>query len=290
MIALLVGLVALGALCAEPIFMRPVTWLGDLAVSKNTILIGTNGQVVETTWEGRILRTFPFPAGQVQALALDQEHLAAGGWNFLRLWRWPKGEVLWDSQGFGTMVRDLAFTNGLVLVAGTDGRVLAFSLGSGELLWTLRAHEGTVWGITATAETFATAGSDRAALWSLKTRTEIFSFPGRAWDVAFSPDGFLLAGGMGKILKVWDTACGLPFFEVWAHESCTVSVIFSPDGKLVATGSLDQTAAIWDLEKESLVQRIHGFPSLVTAVGFSQDAKLLVAGGEDGTIAVLRLP
>ncbi|MCS7240744.1 MAG: hypothetical protein NZ651_05830 [Candidatus Bipolaricaulota bacterium] len=290
MTILLVGLVTLGAFGTELVFLRPVTWLGDLVTTENSVLIGTIGQVVEMTYEGKTLRTLSFPAGQVQALALGQGYLCAGGWDFLRLWSWPKGEHVRDIQGFGIMVRAVALAAGLALVAGSDGQVRAFSLTSGELLWSLRAHEGTIWGIAAGAEIFATAGSDRAALWHLKTRAEAFSFPGRAWDVAFSSDGFLLAGGVGKILKVWDTACGLTFFEAWAHESCTVAVAFSPDGKMVATGSLDQTAALWDLEKEVLVQRIRGFTSLVTAVGFSADAGFLVAGGEDGTLAILRLP
>lgn len=289
MTLILVGLLALGASCAEPVFLRPVPWLGDLVITEQSLVLGSTGQVVEMSYQGEILRVLPFPAGQIQALALGPGFLAAGGWNLLRLWTWPAGEILLDIQGFGTMIKDLAIAGSLILAAGADGRVLAFSL-SGEVLWSMRAHEGTVWGIAATSELFATAGSDRAALWDLESKKEVHTFPGRTWEVDFSPDGFLLAGGAGKILKLWDTALGLPLLEIWAHESCTVAVAFSPDGRKVATGSLDQSAALWDAESGQLLKRITGFTAIVRAVGFSPDGRLLAAGAEDGTIALLRLP
>ncbi len=285
----LAGLLAVGAACAEPLFLRPVPWLGDLIVTEESLILGSVGQAVEINVQGEILRVLPFPAGQIQALALGPGFLAAGGWNFLRLWTWPAGEILLDIQGFGTMVRDLAIVDSLILAAGADGRVLAFS-SEGEMLWSIQAHEGSVWGIAATSRLFATAGSDRAALWDRQTKKEVHSFPGRTWEVDFSPDGFLLAGGVGKILKIWDTCLGLSLFQLWAHESCTIAVAFSPDGRKLATGSLDQTAALWDAESGQLLQRISGFSTIVRAVGFSPDGRLLAAGAEDGTIALLRLP
>lgn len=290
MIVLVLCLLALGASCAEPVFIRPTTWLGDLAVGKETLLIGTTGQVLEVNKKGEILRSFSCPAGQVRAVILGPGFLAAGGWNFLRVWDWPSGEMRWEAKDFGTMIQDLAFTESLILAAGADGRVLAFSLAEGKVQWSIRAHEGSVWGIAACGNLFATAGTDRAALWDLRGQKEIFTFPGKTWDVDFSPDGFLLAGGAGKILKVWDTALGLPLFEVWAHESCTIAVAFSPDGKRLGTGSLDCTAAAWDAETGALIWRSPGFSAIVRAVGFSQDGQLFVAAAEDGTIAILPLP
>lgn len=288
--AFLAGVLVLSAAAAEPVFLRPVNWLGDLLVTEKTILLGTTGQVVEVDFQGKVLRTLSFPAGQVQALVLGPDFLAAGGWNFLRLWSWPEGEIRLDIQGFGAMVRELSLAGEMILAAGADGRVYAFSVSDGKLLWTLQAHAGSVWGLAAIADLLATAGNDRLVLWDLSKRTELFSFSGKGWDVDFSPDGYLLAGGVGKILKVWDTAVGLPLWEAWAHESCTVAMSFSPDGKHLATGSLDQTAALWDAETGSLLQRIAGFSAPVGAVRFSPDGKLFVAGAEDGTLALLSLP
>lgn len=291
MIAVLLGFLSLGAFAEEPVFLHPVDWVGDLVVAEGALLVGTVGQVVEIDPnDGAIVRVLPFVGGQVQALALGENFLVAGGWDLLRIWSWPEGELRLDIQGFGALVQDLCVVGGLILLAGGDGNVRAFSAMNGEELWTVRAHKGGLWEIAATPELFATAGSNGAAIWDQRTRKEVHFFPGRAWAVDFSPDGFLLAVGVGKILKVWDSAVGLPLWEVWAHESCTVAVAFSPDGKKVATGSLDQTSAIWDGETGALLQRFRGFPTQVCAVGFSADGRMLVAAAEDGTLAVVRLP
>jgi len=288
---ILLWALALGTWAAEVQFWKPVNGLSDLVVTDAGVAIGTADKVIVLDETGKISRELPFPGGLIQALAWHKEKgiLAAGGWNLLRLWKWPSGEVLCDISGFGTMAKSLAFSPDLLLCGGADGRVLAFDL-EGKLVWTVKAHEGTVWGVAAVSGFFATAGSDRAALWEIASRKEIFSFPGRAWDVAFSPNGFSLAAGAGKILKIWDTAFGLPLLEVWAHESCTVALAFSPNGKYVATGSLDQTVALWDAESGALLRRITGFPEILCAVAFSLDGKRLWAGAADGTVALIPIP
>jgi WD40 repeat protein len=281
---------AVSALGAEVQFLKPTDWLGDLLVTDSAILVGTTGKILELEKHGGIRRELPFPGGQAQALAWHREKgiLAAGGWNFLRLWEWPSGQVFLDITGLGTMARSLAFAGEVLLCGGADGWVLAFDL-AGRPLWRLKAHEGPVWGVAAAAELFATADGGRAVLWQLSTRKELFSFPGRAWDVALSAQGFMLAAGVGKLLRIWDTALGLALLEVWAHESCTVAVAFSPKGRGVATGSLDQTAALWDAETGAVLLRTPTFPAVLRAVSFSPDGAVLVAGAEDGTLALIPL-
>ncbi len=287
MLAFLWGVLGVLAFAAEPQIVHPVPWLGDMACADSVAFLGTSGKIVVLSIpDGQVAGELAFP-GQVQALAWDGKYLlAAGGWNAVRVWRWPEGKLLWEDAGTSTLIRSLAFTNtGLLLGGGANGLVFAWDR-EGRRVWTLQAHPGSVWGIAAspTGPVFATAGSDRLAVWDLETRGEIQIFPGRAWDAAFSPDGFLLAAGMGKILKVWDTALWLPLWEVWAHESCTVTVAFSEDGALLATGSLDQTAKVWDAETGKLVFTLPPFPAILAAVRFGPS--FLLAGSEDGTLAL----
>jgi len=283
---LLLGVVGILACAAEPKVIHPASWLGDIVCTDSLIFLGTTEKVLVLTLpEGRVIEELPFP-GPVRALAWGGHFLAAGGWNTLRIWSWPEKTLHWEDTGFSTMIRSLAFaSDGLLLGGGANGLVFAWDPKEKRQLWTLQAHPSSVWGIAASpkAPVFATAGSDRLAIWDLHTRLELQNFPGRTWDVAFSPDGFLLAAGMGKILKVWDSTFWLLVWEAWAHESCTVTVAFSADGRYIATGSLDQMAKVWDVWTGKTLFVSPPFPAILAAVRFSPTGPLL-AGSKDGTL------
>jgi hypothetical protein len=62
------------------------------------------------------------------------------------------------------------------------------------------------------------------------------------------------------------------------------SVVFSPDGKLLASGGDDKTVRLWEVESGREVRRLEGHQHSVTSVVFSPDGKLLASGGGDKTV------
>jgi glucose repression regulatory protein TUP1 len=62
------------------------------------------------------------------------------------------------------------------------------------------------------------------------------------------------------------------------------SVIFSPDGKFLAAGSLDTVVRIWDAETGQLLDKLKGHKDSVYSVAFSPDGKFLVSGSLDKTL------
>jgi len=58
---------------------------------------------------------------------------------------------------------------------------------------------------------------------------------------------------------------------------------FSPDGKFLASGSMDDTV-IWDVEKNKQVAALEGHTWPVLSVAFSPDGKFLASGSMDDTI------
>ena len=62
------------------------------------------------------------------------------------------------------------------------------------------------------------------------------------------------------------------------------SVCISPDGRLVAAGSLDTVVRIWDVQTGQLVERLKGHRDSVYSVAFTPDGKGLVSGSLDKTL------
>jgi roadblock/LC7 domain-containing protein len=69
------------------------------------------------------------------------------------------------------------------------------------------------------------------------------------------------------------------------HDEGVLAVAFSPDGRLLATGSFDPTARIWDAATGQKRARTT-HDSAVWAVAFSPDGRLLATGSADQTARI----
>ena len=97
---------------------------------------------------------------------------------------------------------------------------------------------------------------------------------------AFLPDSRLRLPVLGQLQQMANT--GQERNRLKGHQGRVWSVVFSPDGKQIATsGSDDSTARLWDTDGKPLATLSHQGGGI--SVVFSPDGKQLATGGADGT-------
>ena len=216
---------------------------------------------------GGELETFIHPEVIFSAdlkLSPDEQKYALGGLpGPATIWDAETGEQLLTFQDdmFQDVVRVAFHPNGSRLATvGGDGMLRLWDTNSGERILQFITHMG------------GNAGGNVGTL-----------------DVAFSPDGNQLAtAGADGLAKVWDAATGEELLVLAGHTAGLFSLVYSPDGRYIATISdwPDTTVNVWDAVSGEVVHTFGPNPGRAWGLAISPDGQLLAAGGVGGFLKV----
>jgi WD40 repeat protein/serine/threonine protein kinase len=105
-------------------------------------------------------------------------------------------------------------------------------------------------------------------------------------QLAFSPDGELLATGASDgLVYLFDAVTGVPR-TLRGHADRVDSVVFSPDGETVASASLDGELGLWRRDGTPIrLLRAHA-QTVVAPSGFTPDGRRVVTASQAGEVAL----
>jgi hypothetical protein len=106
---------------------------------------------------------------------------------------------------------------------------------------------------------------------------------GEVWSAMFAPDGRHMLTIGGNDAELWDVESRKPVIRYSPH-GAVASAAVSADGKLIATGSWDHSAKIWDANTGHAIRKLEGgHTANINSVEFSSDGHELLTASDDNT-------
>ncbi|KAK6539216.1 hypothetical protein TWF694_009457 [Orbilia ellipsospora] len=103
-------------------------------------------------------------------------------------------------------------------------------------------------------------------------------------DLAFSPDGKLLASVCGVSITIWDTVSGSLIQRFPGNGKFINCIAFSPNDGWLASGSSDGDIKIWNTVSGALIQTFETNTSGSSCLTYSNCGEILVVGSLDDSI------
>ncbi|MFC1604559.1 protein kinase [Planctomycetota bacterium] len=225
------------------------------------------------------------------AFSPDGKTLASASGNTVHLWDPDMQEQRYVMVGHTEPVNCVSFSpDSKILASGSnDNTVILWDPTTGNKVHRLKGHDNPIRFLVFTRDgtTLFSGSNDETIVWNVVTGNEIDSFkeggsPGGSVE-ASSPDGKILAVKRYMYVDLRDVISGNITETLEGHTAWIRCAAFSPNSKILATGSNDSSVRLWDLASKRQLSILRGHAA-ITSVAFSSDSKTLAASCEDRTV------
>ncbi len=297
---------------AEPEPLAPLAQVKAHDGGIRGLAITDDGQMLVTGGEDSRVRLWqPTKLTEIRTFlgdfgAVDGMVLSPNGKRFAtcatRLTTSEMGVQLWDLatgveqrrlRGPVANVRCVAISqDSKAIAAGADDNMVWMWVAdaSGPKTFCMKGHTGSVtalWFVS--PESLLSAGVDGTVRqWDLRTGKTKGTLPTGAGPISALAFGGKRVAVAGETLAVRHPTG--TFVKFTGHSGNVLSVAFTGDGRLLASGGADRTVRVWSTEDGEQLASYSGHGHPVRSVVFAPDGRSLFSGGGDGTLLRWAVP
>ncbi|MEH2437147.1 MAG: serine/threonine-protein kinase [Nostoc sp.] len=234
------------------------------------------------------------PNGKILATASDDKTI--------KLWQVETLEEICTLLGHAHAVKSVAFSpDGQILASGSwDKTIKLWDVNTGREICTIAGHQLKINSVAFSpqGQLLASASYDRTIrLWQIPTggrgagsreqgdmnSAELKDYSQGAENISLFP----------LPPAPWPPVENRPCYSLLGtlsgHAWAVLTVAFSPDGRILATGSDDNTIKLWEVNTGQLICTLVGHSWSVVAVAFTADGETLLSASCDKTVKLWRV-